>query len=179
GIGARDIAVSCIARLTPDEKFDPFPLFLALEAAAPQLAALGGRFHLLFCGQFRDPTWSPAFAEGARRLMPGVGYHQLDGGDAVERKSVLSASDIFVFPVDNLQETFGLAPVEAMAAGLPVIVSDWDGMKDTVTDTTGFRIPTEMARAGAATHISLRHLGGTDSYLQYLGQLSALTRTGG
>ncbi len=176
GIGARDIAVSCIARLTPDEKFDPFPLFLALEAAAPQLAALGGRFHLLFCGQFRDPTWSPAFAEGARRLMPGVGYHQLDGGDAVERKSVLSASDIFVFPVDNLQETFGLAPVEAMAAGLPVIVSDWDGMKDTVTDTTGFRIPTEMARAGAATHISLRHLGGTDSYLQYLGQLSALTR---
>jgi len=176
GIGTGDIAVSCIARLTPDEKFDPFPLFLALQAAAPALAAQGGRFHLLFCGQFRDPAWSSAFAQGARRLMPEVSYHELDGADAGERKAVLSGSDIFVFPIDNLQETFGLAPVEAMAAGLPVIVSDWDGMKDTVTPDVGFRIPTEMARAGAATHISLRHLGGTDTYLQYLGQLSALTR---
>ena len=176
GIGDRDIAVSCIARLTPDEKFDPFPLFLALQAAAPDLAALGGRFHLLLCGQFRDPAWSPAFAEGARRLMPDASYHLLDGSDAVERKAVLSGSDIFVFPIDNLQETFGLAPVEAMAAGLPVIVSDWDGMQDSVTPDVGFRVPTEMARAGAATHVSLRHMGGTDSYLQYLGQLSALTR---
>jgi len=176
GIGADDIAVLTIARLTPDEKFDPFPLFLALQAAAPALGRGGGRFQLIFCGQFRDPAWEPAFAAGAARLMPAVGYHRLDGGDAALRQAALSGSDIFVFPIDNLQETFGLAPVEAMAAGLPVIVSDWDGMKDTVTPEVGFRIPTEMPRAGAATHVSLRHLGGTDSYLQYLGQIAALTR---
>lgn len=176
GIGPADIAVSCIARLTPDEKFDPFPLFLALEAAAPALAATGGRFHLILCGQFRDKNWPEAYATGARALMPSVGYHHLDGGDPDERKSTLSGSDIFVFPVDNLQETFGLAPVEAMAAGLPVVVSDWDGMKDTVTTEVGFRIPTDMPRAGEATHISQRLLGGTDTYLQYLGQLSSLTR---
>ncbi len=176
GMGPEDIAVSCIARLTPDEKFDPLPLFLALEAAAPVLAARGGRFHLILCGVFRDPSWSPAFATAAQALMPSVGYHLLDGGLAAERKATLSGSDIFVFPIDNLQETFGLAPVEAMAAGLPVIVSDWDGMKDTVPPETGFRIPTEMPREGEATYISLRHLGGTDSYLQYLSQMSALTR---
>jgi hypothetical protein len=176
GIGPKDIAVSCIARLTPDEKFDPFPLFLALEAAAPALPAKGGRFHLVLCGVFRDPAWAPQFADGARQLMPSVGYHQLDGAVAAERKATLSGSDIFVFPIDNLQETFGLAPVEAMAAGLPVIVSDWDGMRDTVTPEVGFRIPTEMPRDGEATYISLRHLGGTDSYLQYLAQISAMTR---
>ncbi len=176
GLGPADIAVSCIARLTPDEKFDPFPLFLALEAAAPALAAKGGRFHLILCGVFRDAAWPPVFAEGARQLMPSVGYHQLDGGMAAERKATLSGSDIFVFPVDNLQETFGLAPVEAMAAGLPVIVSDWDGMKDSVTPDVGIRIPTEMPRSGEANYISLRHLGGTDTYLQYLSQMSALTR---
>ena len=65
---------------------------------------------------------------------------------------------------------------EAMAAGLPVIVSDWDGMKDSVTAEVGIRIPTEMPHAGEATYISLRHLGGTDTYLQYLSQMSALTR---
>jgi glycosyltransferase involved in cell wall biosynthesis len=176
GLGPKDIAVSCIARLSPQEKFDPFPVFLALQAAAPALAAKGGRFHLLLCGQFADESWAPAFAEGAARLMPSVGYHRLDGGDTGERKATLSGSDIFLFPIDNLQETFGLAPVEAMAAGLPVIVSDWDGMKDTVPPEAGFRIPTEMPRGGEATHIALRHLGGTDSYLQYVGQLSALTR---
>ncbi len=176
GLGPEDIAVSCIARLTPDEKFDPFPLFLALEAAAPALAAKGGRFHLMLCGVFRDDTWPAVYAEGARHLMPSVGYHQLDGTLAADRTATLSGSDIFVFPIDNLQETFGLAPVEAMAAGLPVIVSDWDGMKDSVAPDVGIRIPTEMPRAGEANYISLRHHGGTDTYLQYLSQMSALTR---
>ncbi|MDM7930735.1 glycosyltransferase family 4 protein [Tabrizicola sp.] len=176
GLGPADIGLCCIARLTPDRKFDPFPLFLALEAAAPALAALGGRFHLLLCGQFADQDLPGTFAKAARRLMPSVGYHPLDGGNAAERRATLSGSDIFVFPVDNLQETFGLAPVEAMAAGLPVIVSDWDGMKDTVTPDVGVRIPTEMPRAEETTHLSQRLLGGTDSYSQYLGQMSALTR---
>jgi glycosyltransferase involved in cell wall biosynthesis len=176
GLGPNDIAVACIARLTPEEKFDPLPLFLALEAAAPALQPIGGKYHLVLCGQFRDPKWLPIFAEAARRLMPSVAYHHLDGGEDGVAKSTLSASDIFVFPIDNLQETYGLAPVEAMAAGVPVIVSDWDGMKDTVTAEVGYRIPTETIRSDEATHISLRYLGGTDNYLQYLGQLSALTR---
>lgn len=176
GAGKQDIVISTIARLTADEKFDPFPLFIALEAAAPTLAKQGGRFHLAFCGQFRPDRWKTAFAEGARQLAPSISYHHLDGGNPTERKATLSASDIFIFPIDNLQETFGLAPVEAMAAGLPVIVSDWDGMKDTVPPEVGIRVPTEMTRLGDTTYLSLRHHGGTDSYLQYLGQISALTR---
>jgi hypothetical protein len=41
-----------------------------------------------------------------------------------------------------VQETFGLAVVEAMAAGLPVVASDFDGYRDTVDDTVGVRVPT-------------------------------------
>ena len=42
---------------------------------------------------------------------------------------------------DNIQETFGLTPLEAMASGIPVIVSDWDGYRSTVRDNKdGFRI---------------------------------------
>lgn len=176
GAGARDVVAVTIARLTPDEKFDPLPLFLALEAASAEVSAQGGgKLHLVFCGQFKEPLWEAAFAEAAARLMPSCSYHLLDGGDPVERKATLSGGDIFVFPIDNLQETFGLAPIEAMAAGLPVVVSDWDGMKDTVTPEVGFRIPTELPRAGLSTYLSQRHLGGTDSYVQYLGQVSALT----
>jgi glycosyltransferase involved in cell wall biosynthesis len=177
GIAAGDIVATCIARLTPDEKFDPLPVFLAMELAAQEIRAFGGgKLHLILCGQFREPIWEDVFATAAARLMPSCGYHLLDGGDAGERKATLSGGDLFVFPIDNVQETFGLAPIEAMAAGLPVIVSDWDGMKDTVTADVGFRVPTELPRAGLATYVSYRHLGGTDGYLQYLSQLSAMTR---
>jgi hypothetical protein len=58
-------------------------------------------------------------------------------------------ADVFVSPSDNIQETFGLNVIEAMASGLPVVVSDWDGYKDTVADgSTGFLIPTYWADCG-------------------------------
>lgn len=177
GIAPGDVVAASIARLTPEEKFDPFPLFLAMEDAQARLTAAGkGRLHLILCGQFGVQHWQGVFERGAARLMPSCGYHLLDGGNAGERRATLSAADIFLFPIDNVQETFGLAPIEAMAAGLPVIASDWDGLKDTVTPETGFRIPTEMPGQGTMIHISQRHLGGTDGYVQYVGQLAALTR---
>jgi glycosyltransferase involved in cell wall biosynthesis len=173
GMGEGVIACAIIARLTPHEKFDPLPLYLALARAQRQL---GRRFHLMLCGQFRDDYSRKVFAEGARGMMPEVGFHILDGADAAARKATLSAAQIFLFPIDNVQETFGLAPVEAMAAGLPVIVTDWDGLRDTVTDEVGIRIPTEAPRADLTAYLGQRHFGGTDSYVQYLSQLSALTR---
>jgi glycosyltransferase involved in cell wall biosynthesis len=177
-IGAEpgDIVAVTIARLTPDEKFDPLPLFIAMELAAAEVRAFGGgKLHLVFCGHFREPVWEESFAKAAARLMPSVGYHLLDGANPEDRKATLSGGDIFVFPIDNIQETFGLAPIEAMAAGLPVIVTDWDGMKDTVTPEVGIRVPTEMPRAGLSTYVSQRYMGGTDAYVQYVSQMSALT----
>jgi D-inositol-3-phosphate glycosyltransferase len=54
-----------------------------------------------------------------------------------------SACDIFISLSDTLQESFGLAPLEAVASGLPVVVSDWSGYRETVLHgVTGFRIPT-------------------------------------
>lgn len=177
GIAEGDIACAIIARLTPHEKFDPLPLFIAMQQAQAQLAAAvpGRRLHLILCGLFRDDFGRRVFQNGAAGLMPDVGYHVLDGADAALRKGTLSGADIFLFPIDNLQETFGLAPIEAMAAGLPLIVSDWDGMKDTVTPDVGFRIPTEMPRPEHLTYLAQRHLGGTDSYVQYLSQTSSMT----
>ncbi|MDQ2066969.1 glycosyltransferase family 4 protein [Xinfangfangia sp. CPCC 101601] len=173
GIAEGDIACAIIARLTPEEKFDPLPLYLALARAQQQSKR---RFHLLLCGQYRSDAARRVFEEGAQSVMPQVGFHPLDGGDGALRKATLSGADIFLFPIDNVQETFGLAPIEAMAAGLPLIVSDWDGMKDTVTPDVGIRVPTEMPRGDLTAYLGQRYFGGTDSYTQYTSQLSALTR---
>ncbi|UCG42938.1 MAG: glycosyltransferase family 4 protein [candidate division WOR-3 bacterium] len=61
-----------------------------------------------------------------------------------QKATVYSASDIFVSLSDSLQESLGLTLVEAMAAGLPVLCTDWDGYRDIVADGVhGFRIPVE------------------------------------
>ena len=59
------------------------------------------------------------------------------------KRILLGAADILVSPVDNIQETFGISVLEAMASGLPVIASNWSGYRDIVRHgVTGFLIPT-------------------------------------
>ena len=74
----------------------------------------------------------------------------------------LASSDIFISLSDNFQETFGITPLEGMASGLPVVVSDWDGYRDTVRDQIdGFTIPTitlDTHDNKAYKELSLRNL---------------------
>ena len=56
------------------------------------------------------------------------------------------AADVFVSLSDNIQETFGLTILEAMAAGLPVIASDFSAYRELVEDgVTGHLVPTLWA----------------------------------
>lgn len=72
----------------------------------------------------------------------------------VEGPLYYSAADVFVSPAETLQESFGITPLEAMSSGLPVVVSNWSGYRDTVLDgKTGFLIPTYWA--DCSTDISL------------------------
>lgn len=172
GIGPEDSVALIVARLSPHEKFDPLPVYLALQRAQ---AGAGRRFHLILYGDFADGYGRRIFLDPARELMPDVTLHHLPHQGAARRLAALSAAEMFLFPIDNLQESFGIAPVEAMAAGLPIIASDWDGIRDTVDGGAGIRIPVTGARVEHVTGTGLRYHGGTDNYIQYLGQLSAVT----
>lgn len=173
GAGPKDVVFATIARLTPHEKFDPLPIYLAMQKAQTQLS--GQKLHVVFCGQFREDYSRSVFTEGAAALMPDVGFHLLDGASADDRRAALSGADVFAFLIDNIQETFGLAPLEGMAAGLPLLVSDRDGMKDTVSADAGFRVTSRMLPAPTLAPEALRYQGGIDNYVQYCGNTSALT----
>ncbi|MFN9094937.1 MAG: glycosyltransferase family 4 protein [Alphaproteobacteria bacterium] len=164
GIGAEDIAIILVARLSSATKFSPLPMFLALQRAAERR---GRKLHLLMTGWIEKDGSGPAFTEAATQACPDVKVHLLDGQSAEIRSKAWAAADIFNLPVDNIQETFGLAPVEAMAAGLPAVVTDWDGFRDTVEDgVTGFRIRTLMG--GNGNPIATRYQMGADDYNAYL-----------
>ena len=173
GVAPQDVVFTTIARLTPHEKFDPLPIYLAMQAAQRQLP--GQKLHIAFCGLFRDDFSRRVFEQGAAKLMPDVAFVLLDGANADERRAVLSGADVFLFLIDNIQETFGLAPIEGMAAGLPLLVSDWDGMKDTVTPDVGFRITSRTLPAPYLAQEALRYQGGIDGYVQYCASTSAMT----
>lgn len=172
GIGADDSVALVVARLSPHEKFDPLPVYLALQRAQ---AGTGRRLHLILYGDFADTYGKHIFLDPAEEVMPDVALHHMPHQGPARRLAALSAAEMFLFPIDNVQESFGIAPVEAMAAGLPVVASDWDGIRDTVDGGAGFRVPVTGARAEHVTATGLRYHGGTDNYVQYLGQLSAVT----
>jgi hypothetical protein len=87
-------------------------------------------------------------------------------------------ADFFISFSDNIQETFGLTPIEAMAAGLPCVVTDWDGYKDTVRHgIDGFRIPTMAPPPGEGGDFAYwfdNHWLNYDNYVGAVGQLTAI-----
>ena len=163
------VAILYLGRLAAHAKAHPIPMFRALglaaqRAAAPLVAVLAGWFH--------DDVARAAFLETARELAPQLRLLVVDAEDAGVRKGALAAGDIFLSLVDNVQESFGLTPVEAMASGLPAVVSDWDGYRDTVVDgETGYLVPTAMPPPGMAADLAWRRLAGLDDEAIYHAQL--------
>ena len=54
-----------------------------------------------------------------------------------------SAADLFVSCSTSYFETFGRSPLESIACGTPVVVADWMGYKDYITDRTGILVPVD------------------------------------
>ncbi len=94
--------------------------------------------------------------------------------DDVAKESLLACADIFVSPADSIQESFGLTPTEAMASGIPQVVADWNGYRDTVVHgETGFLVPTYWTKCDSDLTISGSVMGwGFDH--EALGQSVAL-----
>lgn len=165
--GPDTVVVLFTGRLSFHAKAHPLAMYQALE----RIAVKTGRDLLLVeCGWHANDHIRDAFSAAAAAVCPSVRTVTLDGREAESRIHAWAGADIFCSLSDNIQETFGITPIEAMAAGLPVVVSDWDGYKDTVRDgIDGFRVPTLMPQPGLGGDLALRHALGTDTYDMYCG----------
>ncbi|HYH23004.1 MAG TPA: glycosyltransferase family 4 protein [Azospirillum sp.] len=169
GIGDDDVALLFFGRLSAHSKAHPNAMFRAAEAAARRT---GKRLVLILAGWYHSDQQRDAFRGAAAALMPSVRLVAVDGREADVKAAVWHAADVFVSLTDNIQESFGLTPVEAMAAGLPCVVSDWDGYRDTVEDgVSGMLIPTLLPPAGAGEEVALRFALDADDYETYLARV--------
>ena len=147
----------CLGRLTPSDKFDLRPL---LGVAA--LLAEKTPVRLVLAGADTG-GYGGLLVKTASELGIGGRVHLFADFDTSLKADLFAAADVFVSPADNLQETFGLSILEAMAAGLPVVASDFSGYRDLVVEgETGFLIPTlgpaDFGELDAAWPVMAEHI---------------------
>jgi len=106
------------------------------------LLGRGNSLHLVIAGDDTQTKEAPRLQSLASELGCLKNVTIWPNPSAADKHLLYSGSDIFVSPSDNIQETYGLTVAEAMAYGLPAVVSDWDGYRDLVKDgENGFLVP--------------------------------------
>lgn len=162
GLRPAERHILSLGRFAVVDKFDLGPL---IEAFARARETLGPRWRLVLAGA----NTHGAYAEWVRLLVQTRGLQDcvtlLTDISDEQKRHLYRAADVFVAPSDNPQETFGLTAIEAMACGVPVIASDWNGYKETVVHgESGMRVPTYMPRLPGL--VAPRHL--VDNSLMHL-----------
>lgn len=135
--------IAWIGRISPFDKADLLPLLRVFQWLLRDNPA--GDAFLLIAGS------------GEKRFIDLVRTYAADLGIAdrilikeplpVDQRHLFhAAADVFVSPIDNVQEVGGITPIEALASGVPQVVADWNSYRETVQDgETGFVIPTYWA----------------------------------
>ncbi len=157
-----EVVLLFAGRLAFASKAHPFQMYEALATVAK---ATGRKLTILLAGQFFNSHIEAQFRADAAAICPEVRLLHVDGDDAGAYSAGYAAADIFLSLADNYQETFGITPLEAMAAGLPVVVSDWNGYRDTVRNgIDGFRITSWAPAAVAGIARQYEIVGDYDLY---------------
>lgn len=165
-----EVAVLFAGRLILHGKAHPLPMYLALEQASQNRKVV-----LIQAGRAPNESMLKIFSDEPAKFCPSVRLIMVDGSDFDLYHKAWAAADVFTSLSDNVQETFGLTPIEAMSAGLPVVVSDWDGYKDTVRDgIDGFRVPTLTLPEGLGGDLADALDAGVIDYDVYSGLTSQL-----
>ncbi|MBV9576411.1 MAG: glycosyltransferase family 4 protein, partial [Gammaproteobacteria bacterium] len=163
-IKANDFVVLFYGRLSYYEKSHPAAMYLVLEELAKRIKNTD-KIYYIQAGWFPEKKDFAQYKKLMRELSPSIKPIFLLDPDHAAKLAMWSGADVFVSLVDNIQETFGLTPLEAMANELPVVVTDWDGYKETVRDgVDGFRIPSLLPPQGCGVDLGLAYVSQAINY---------------
>lgn len=143
GYGSSEFVVGTVARLDPRKGLDTLIEALAIAATErPEMRVL-----LIGDGPEREALEAQARTLGVASRLRMVRHR-------IEVRSLLAAMDLFAAP--SRTEGLGMAIIEALAAGLPVLGSAVGGIPEVVENgTCGRLLPPKPARLWAETLIQL------------------------
>jgi hypothetical protein len=137
-----EIVALCFGRFSDFDKMDLFPLLQAFRRINPE----GKPWRLILAGALHEPTYLQMTKIWTKALKLDKNTTFIVDPDHDAKSNLFAAADFFVSIADNVQETFGLTLLEAMDAGLPLLVSDFDGYSELCCDEVGIRVPTHWGR---------------------------------
>jgi glycosyltransferase involved in cell wall biosynthesis len=123
--------------------------FKRVDVAIDAIAATADeRLHLLVAG---DGELRPRFEEQAARAGVGDRVHFAGRIPHAELPAVLRAADLFLLTTEP-PESFGIVLIEAMACGLPVLATEYPGVRAVVDDGVNGAVvpPADPAAVAAA-----------------------------
>lgn len=136
GLPADAVIAIYHSRVGPYGKADLEPLLKALAASPLNI-------HLAVSGTETSPNAYQNLARFARDCGVGERVHALGFCAEEDVSARLAVADFFVLPGDHCYEALGTAVIEALACGLPCLVTDWDGLCEGIQDgVNGFLVPT-------------------------------------
>jgi glycosyltransferase involved in cell wall biosynthesis len=147
GVRQGEFLVLGVGIMAPHRRFEDLVDALELVGEPGVRALIVGSDHV-------EPRYARAIVQRVGRL--GLGGRidvRLDSVDETTLRAAYAAADLFAFPNDHRQ-SFGLAPLEALASGTPVVVTRAAGVADVLTGRPGVRVVDPHAPAQLAQAIS-------------------------
>jgi glycosyltransferase involved in cell wall biosynthesis len=145
-----------------------------LAQAVPAVLERYPSARVLFVGPYQNVVGEEQYAKRIRSIIEPLGKHWSFLGvvTPVEMSAFFHESEVFVLPSLNSTESYGMAQVEAMSCGTPVIASDLPGMRVPVLETgCGLLIPPASQAELAAALIAI-----LEEPERYRGQPESLVR---
>lgn len=141
GGNAHSILALYAGRLSPEKQLDRLIHAVGVLAAAPAAPDV----RLVIAG---DGPQQHALAALADAVAPGRVQFLGNVADRLRLATLYASADVFVHP--NPHEPFGIGPLEAMAAGVPVVVSVIGGVRSYANDDNAWLTEDDPVALAAA-----------------------------
>ncbi|MGC4035698.1 MAG: glycosyltransferase family 4 protein [Chitinophagaceae bacterium] len=153
-IESADLVIGFVGRLIPQKNLHQFLRMIAVLKKRLSPKNIVGIIAGKYCKpypvlDFGTKTYSNFIKNLQKKLGLDQNIYYMGELSPLQLSYCYGAMDILIHPTNNLEEAFGLVPVEAMACGVPIIGASYGGLKDTIiSGQTGFLMPTWVTSTG-------------------------------
>ncbi|MGI2027334.1 glycosyltransferase [Endozoicomonas acroporae] len=133
GVAQESFVILTLGRIAPSNKMDLHPVLLVMNDLVEGYGHRNIKWIIAGAGDAGNPTVQSLLKQAYDLNLEGSVRFELEIAD--DRKHQwLSACDLVLTLSDNIQESFGIVPLEAMVNGKAVVLSDWNGYSELVED---------------------------------------------